>query len=210
MVEGIEWLGHDSFRITGSRTIYVDPWKLGAGQPTADIILVTHDHFDHFDKGDIKALSGPDTVVVGPPAVTSGLGGSAVTMSPGDSRDVRGVSITAVPAYNTNKRKPDGSFFHPPEAGYVGYVVDLDGRRIYHAGDTDNIPELRDIDVDVALVPVSGTYTMTADEAVQACEVLNAKVVVPMHYGDVAGSADDAEELRRRCRHAVEVLQLTR
>jgi len=210
MVDGIEWLGHDSFRITGSKTIYIDPWKLRPGQPKADIILVTHDHHDHFDKKDIEALSGPGTVVVGPPAVTSQLGGSPVTMSPGDSTEVQGVPISAVPAYNTTKRKADGSFFHPPEAGYVGYVITLDGRRIYHAGDTDNIPELSEIDVDVALIPVSGTYVMTADEAVQACEVLTAGVVVPMHYGDVAGTPADAEEFRRRCRHPVEVLQLTR
>jgi len=207
MVEGIDWLGHDSFRISGSRTIYIDPWKLGPGQPEADLILVTHDHFDHFSKADIEALRGPDTVIVGPPAVTSKLSGRVVAMSPGDSADVQGVTIAAVPAYNTNKRKPDGSFFHPREAGYVGFVIGLDGRRIYHAGDTDRIPEMDGITVDVALIPVSGTYVMTADEAVAACEAISAAVVIPMHYGDVAGSAADADELRRRCRHRVEVPQ---
>lgn len=210
MVDGIEWLGHDSFRITGSKTIYIDPWKLGPGQPKADLILVTHDHYDHFNKDDIRALSGPGTVVVGPSAVTSQLDDEAVTVSPGDSREFDGVTVRAVPAYNTSKRRPDGSFFHPPEAGYVGYVVALDGRLIYHAGDTDNIPELTEIDVDVALIPVSGTYVMTVDEAVAACDVLTARVVVPMHYGDVVGTAADADEFSRRCRHPVEVLERAR
>jgi L-ascorbate metabolism protein UlaG (beta-lactamase superfamily) len=207
MVEGIEWLGHDSFRITGSKVVYVDPWKLGPGATPADVILVTHDHFDHFSKEDIAAISGPATVVVGPPPVTSQLGGQAMSVHTGDTVEANGVKVTAVPAYNTNKFASPGKVFHQKGGDNVGYVFELDGRRIYHAGDTDSIPEMGEIDVDVALLPVSGIYVMTAGEAAEACHVMKAKVVIPMHYGEVAGTPADAERLSRICRYPVEVLE---
>ena len=207
MIEGIEWLGHDSFRFSGSRTVYVDPWKLSPGQPVADVILITHDHFDHFDKDDIKALSGPETVVVGPARVTSQLPDErVVTVRPGDTVDVNGVSVTAVEAYNTNKFREPGEVFHPKGLG-VGYVFEMDGRSIYHAGDTDSIPEMAAIEVNVALLPVSGTYVMTAGEAAEACHMIKADVGIPMHWGDIVGSQADAERLSRNCRYRVEVLE---
>jgi L-ascorbate metabolism protein UlaG (beta-lactamase superfamily) len=207
MVEGIEWLGHDSFRITGSKVAYVDPWKLARGASPADVILVTHDHYDHMSKGDIAAISGPQTVVVGPPSVTKQLGGQTITVRAGDTVDANGVIVTAVPAYNVNKFASPGKVFHDKGAGWVGYVFELDDRRIYHAGDTDSIPEMAEIDVDVALLPVSGTYVMTAGEAAEACHVMKASVVIPMHYGEVAGSVDDAQRLSRICRYPVEILE---
>lgn len=210
MVEGIEWLGHDSFRITGSKVVYVDPWKLAQGAAPADVILVTHDHFDHFSKPDIAAVSGPGTVVVGPPSVTGQLGGQTVTVSSGDTVEANGVAVSAVPAYNVNKFASPGKVFHEKGPENVGYVFELDGRRIYHAGDTDSIPEMDQIDVDVALLPVSGTYVMTAGEAAEACHVMKAKIVIPMHYGEVAGSAEDAQRLSRICRYPVEVLEKSR
>jgi len=209
MVEGIEWLGHDSFRITGSKVIYIDPWKIAPKAPPADLILVTHDHYDHFSKADIKNVSGPGTIVVGPPAVTSQLPGATVTVRPGDTVDAGGITVTAVPAYNVNKFASPGKVFHEKGSENVGYVFELDGRRIYHAGDTDSIPEMADIDVDVALLPVSGTYVMTAGEAAEACHVMKAKVVIPMHYGEVAGSDEDAVRLSRICRYPVEILEKT-
>ncbi|MBM3146975.1 MAG: MBL fold metallo-hydrolase [Actinobacteria bacterium] len=211
MVEGIEWLGHDSFRITGSRVVYIDPWKLAPGAPQADVILVTHDHFDHFSAPDIAAISGPRTVVVGPASVTSQLAGATtVTVRPGDTVEAGGVPVTVVPAYNTNKFRAPGQVFHEKGDQNVGYVFDLDGRRIYHAGDTDAIAEMDGLDVDVALLPVSGTYVMTAEEAAEACETIDARVVVPMHYGEVAGSVDDAERLLRICPYPVKILQKSR
>jgi L-ascorbate metabolism protein UlaG (beta-lactamase superfamily) len=206
MIEGIEWLGHDSFRFTGSRTVYIDPWKLGPGQPKADVILVTHDHFDHFSKEDIAALNGPSTVVVGPRSVTGGLSGQTISVQPGDTIDANGVTVTAVPAYNTSKFREPGKVFHPKGSG-VGYILEFDGRRIYHAGDTDSIPEMAGIEVDVALLPVSGTYVMTAGEAAEACHVIKADVVIPMHWGDIIGSRADAERLSRICRYRVEILE---
>jgi L-ascorbate metabolism protein UlaG (beta-lactamase superfamily) len=205
--EGIHWLGHDSFRIDGSVTMYIDPWKIAAGAPAADVILVTHDHYDHFSLPDIERLAGPGTVVVGPAPVTAQVRGhETITVAAGDAVSVGGVGILAVPAYNTDKFREPGRPYHPQEAGHLGYIVDLDGRRIYHAGDTDAIPEMARVVCDVALLPVSGTYVMTADEAATACDMISAGVVVPMHYGTVAGSAVDAARLQQVCGVPVVVL----
>lgn len=211
-MEGIEWLGHDSFRLTGSATVYIDPWRLSKGAAAADLVLVTHDHSDHFDKNDIASVSTPQTVVVGPAEVTGKLTGAQTrTVVPGETAVVGGVKVTAVPAYNLNKYSDPkaGVLFHPKEDGKVGYVVELDGRMIYHTGDTDNIPEMSDIDVDVALVPVSGTYVMTVDEALEACTRLKAKTVIPMHYATIVGDVGDAERFARECGLPVEVLTKT-
>jgi L-ascorbate metabolism protein UlaG (beta-lactamase superfamily) len=211
-MEGIEWLGHDSFRISGSATVYIDPWQLGKGAPPADLILVTHEHSDHFDQGDIASVSTPQTVVVGPAEVTGQLEGAQTrTIAPGQSLQVGGVKVRAVPAYNLNKYadRKAGLFFHPKADGKVGYVVEIDGRTIYHTGDTDNIPEMSDIDVDIALLPVSGTYVMTVDEALEACTRLKARTVVPMHYATIVGDLGDAQRFARECSLPVEVLPKT-
>jgi L-ascorbate metabolism protein UlaG (beta-lactamase superfamily) len=211
MLENIHWLGHDSFRLDGTVTIYIDPWKLPAGPPAAGLILVTHEHFDHLSVADITALSGPDTVVVGPVSVTSKLADrETVTVAPGDSVEVRGVGIEAVPAYNLDKYRAPGQPYHPREAGHVGYVVALDGVRYYHAGDTDAVPEMAEVRCDVALLPVGGTFTMTWDEAAAACDLLHATAAVPMHYGEVVGDAGDAERFRDRCSVPVTILPLER
>ncbi len=208
MLEHVHWLGHDTFRIDGSSTIYVDPWKLPAGQPPATGILVTHDHYDHLSLDDIDKVTGQGTIVVGPSCVTANLGSrNAVTIEPGQTVAVGSAKVTAVPAYNLNKYKAPGVVYHPRASGHVGYVVDMDGRRIYHAGDTDAIPEMDEIDVDVALLPVGGTYTCTAAEAVEACTRLRAKVVVPMHFGDIVGSEKDARVFEERCGLPVTILR---
>ena len=211
MLENIRWLGHDSFRLDGSMTVYFDPWKLPAGQPRAGLILVTHEHFDHLSAADIDALAGPGTVIVGPSSVTSQLAGrETVTVAPGDSVDVKGVAIEAVPAYNLTKFRAPGEPYHPREAGHVGYIVTLDGVRYYHAGDTDLVPEMKDVHCDVALLPVGGTFTMTWEEAAAACDVIDTTAAVPMHYGEVVGDAGDAERFRDRCSVPVTILPLER
>lgn len=209
MIENIHWLGHDSFRLDGSSTIYIDPWKLDAGAPPADLILITHDHFDHLSADDIARLATPETTVVGPASVTALVKGArTITVAPGDTITVGSVAVTAVPAYNIDKFRAPGEVFHPRAAGYVGYIVELDGRRIYHAGDTDAIPEMRDVRCDVALIPVSGTYVMTADEALEAVGMISAAVVVPMHYGDIVGTDADAARLKQSSPVPVEILAL--
>jgi L-ascorbate metabolism protein UlaG (beta-lactamase superfamily) len=194
--DGIHWLGHDSFRIDGAVTVYIDPWELVAGMPPADVILITHDHFDHLSLPDIERLAVPDTVVVGPAAVTSQVRGhETMTLAPGQEASVKGVKIAAVHAYNTTKFRRPGEVYHPRDDDHLGYVLELDGRRIYHAGDTDHVPEMDGLEVDVALLPVSGTFVMTAEEAAAACRSISAAIVVPMHYGKVVGGKDDAVKL---------------
>lgn len=211
MLEVLHWLGHDSFRLDGSVTVYIDPWKLPAGLPPAGLVLVTHDHYDHLSLPDIARVATPATVVVGPSAVAAKVKGwTTITLTAGEVTTIAGVVVSAVPAYNVDKFRAPGQPFHPRAAGGLGYVVNLDGVRYYHAGDTDLIPEMADVDCDVALLPVGGTYTMTAAEAARACDVLRARAAVPMHYGDIVGGGDDAEQFRRLCRVPVTILAVER
>lgn len=190
MYDRLHWLGHDSFRIDAEMTIYIDPWKLAKDSPPADLILITHEHHDHFSKEDIEKIRRRDTQVVVTPTVAQGLNGAVREVHPGDRVELEGVTVEVLPAYNIEKR------FHPRSAGHVGYVIAVDGLRIYHAGDTDAIPEMRDLAPDIALLPVSGTYVMNPDEALEAIRLLQPKLVVPMHYGDIVGTLADAERLR--------------
>ena len=211
MLENIHWLGHDTFRLDGSSTIYIDPWKLPAGARPADLILVTHDHFDHFSAADIASIGSARTTLIGPAAVTDQTSGlTTVTLAPGEAATVGGVTVTAVPAYNLDKFRGPGEPYHPREAGYLGYVVEMDGLRVYHAGDTDAIPEMNDVRCDVALLPLGGTYTMTADEAAAACDALGAATAVPMHFADLVGTQADAERFRELCGIPVTILPLER
>ena len=172
---------------------------------------MTHDHFDHLSLPDIDAIAGPDTVVVGPASVTGQVRGlETVTVAPGDSASVAGVEVLAVPAYNLDKFRAPGQPYHPRESGGVGYVVALDGVRYYHAGDTDVVPEMADVRCEVALLPVGGKFTMTWEEAVEACDLIGPAVAVPMHYGEIIGDSRDAERFRDHSRVPVTILPLER
>jgi len=186
----LHWHGHDSFHLDGPPSIWFDPWKIHGRPPAADIVLVSHDHHDHCSPDDVDKLRDPSTVVLAPQAAASKLGVARV-MAAGDTARVRGVTIQAVPAYNTNKFRAPGQLFHPKTAGHLGWLVEVDGFRIYFAGDTDFIPEMKHILCDVALLPISGTYVMTIPEAVKAAEEFCPRVVVPMHYGDIVGDDND-------------------
>jgi L-ascorbate metabolism protein UlaG (beta-lactamase superfamily) len=190
LVEKLHWLGHDSFRLDGPPVIYFDPWKLKGRPPGADLVLVSHEHHDHCSPDDVKRVSGPDTVVLAGGSAASQLPG-ARAVAPGDRLTVAGVEVEAVRAYNVNKYRSPGVPFHPRESDHVGYVVTVDRVRVYFAGDTDHIPEMADIGCDVALLPVSGTYVMTVEEAAGAARTLSPQIVVPMHYGAGIGTADD-------------------
>lgn len=190
--ENIRWLGHDSFRIDDQgKQIYIDPWKLSAKAVKADYILVTHSHYDHFSKEDIDKIKTDGTKIIGPADVAKELGKNTVAMSPNQEITIDRLKIKAIPAYNINKK------YHPRANNWVGYVITLsDGTSIYHAGDTDFIPEMKSLKVDIALLPVSGTYVMTADEAIQAANTFQPKIVIPMHYGTIVGSEKDAERFK--------------
>lgn len=187
----IDWLGHASFRLRGSKVVYIDPWKIDGEPHDGDLILITHHHYDHLSPEDIKRASKPDALLVMPEIAADKYGlpvGGIIAA--GGSFEHEGVKVEAVKAYNTNKK------FHPLSDGGLGYIVELDGVRIYHAGDTDTIDEMEQVDCDVALLPVGGTYTMTAEEAVVAVRKINPRVVVPMHWGDIVGERSDADYIR--------------
>jgi len=203
VVKKIAWLGHDVIRLEGSKVIYFDPYQITTHLP-ADIICITHDHFDHCSPEDTRKVQKSDTVIVTDAASAKKLTGDVRVVAPGDRLEVKGVEIEVLPAYNTNKE------FHPKAAAMLAFVVTLDGVRYYHAGDTDLIPEMKDIDADVAFLPVSGTYVMTADEAVEAAKTIRPKVAIPMHYGAIVGSEDDAVRFKKALEGEVEVFILSK
>ncbi|MCL4435270.1 MAG: MBL fold metallo-hydrolase [Thaumarchaeota archaeon] len=202
------WLGHDCFRIEGSRVIYTDPYKLMKRKP-ADLILVTHPHADHLSPDDIRKLVTKDTVVVAPESCIENLQPLDLKdvriVKQGDQLEVKDIEIRAVPMYNVNKFRSPGIPFHPKRFG-VGYVFKMNGTTFYHTGDTDLIPEMEGLKVDVMFTPVSGTYVMTAQEASQATMKIKPKLAIPMHYGSIVGSRIDAEEFSRYAGCRVEIL----
>lgn len=190
VVKNITWLGHDGFLIKGDgKAIVIDPFQLKECEP-ADVILVTHEHYDHCSPEDIQKIQKASTVIVTEANSAKKLSGDVRVVRPGEKLTVSGIPVEAVPAYNTNKS------FHPKQNGWLGFILTVDGVKIYHAGDTDLIPEMDSIKADIALLPVSGTYVMTAEEAVEAAKTIKPKLVIPMHYGAIVGSAEDA---RRFC-----------
>ncbi len=208
MVSNIHWLGHDSFRIKGDGlVIYIDPWQIEDG-PKADLILITHDHRDHCSPADVAKVQKENSVIVTVAAAAAKLSGQIQVVKPGDELRVKGIPISAVPAYNVNKFRSPGVPFHPRESGYVGFVVTVEGQRIYHAGDTDCIPEMGSINADIALLPVSGTYVMTADEAVEAAAIIKPQIAIPMHIGRGIGSLTDAERFKEKASVPVEILPM--
>jgi len=206
------WLGHDCFKVKAAGlTIYFDPYEIKGGEP-ADIVFASHGHFDHLSPGDIAKISTGETVVVTTPSSKPQLSGvklkEVLTVKPGDRVEVKGVEVQAVPAYNVNKFMSPGRVFHPKEEGGVGFLVTLAGVKIYHAGDTDLIAEMEGLQPDVALIPVSGTYVMTAEEAAEALKKIKPKVAIPMHYGSIVGSPEDAEKFRQLAPKEVQVVIL--
>lgn len=177
----LHWFGQASFRLDGPPTIYFDPViNFKAAPVPADIILITHAHGDHYDAGTLKKISSAETVIVTIPAIAEmlakdGVPGEVHSLQPGERTTVGEIKIEGVAAYNIDKR------YHPKEAGNLGFIITVGGIRLYHAGDTDAIPEMVDYHPDVAMIPIGGTYTMNPEQAVEAVGVLKPQVVVPMH-----------------------------
>lgn len=206
-LENLHWLGHASFRIDApTAVIYLDPWQLGDDSIPADLVLITHDHRDHCSPEDLAKIQTESTTIVTVAACEPKLSGDLKIVKPGDRLTVKGIEIQVVPAYNLTKFRSPGVPFHPRGDDYVGYLLTVEGQRLYHTGDTDLIPEMEAIETDIALLPVSGTYVMTADEALQAAEVLQPKVVIPMHIGRGIGSHQDAQTFKVRSSTPVEIL----
>lgn len=169
----VKWLGHAGFEITGTKKIYVDPFMINFSGG-ADFILLTHEHFDHCDKESVKKLQNKDTQIIGTLGCIKNLSGDTNSIIAGEAIRYRdGIKISAVDAYNINKT------YHPKEFG-LGFLITMDNVTIYHAGDTDSIPEMPS--ADIALLPIGGKYTMDINEAAEAARTINPKILVPMHY----------------------------
>jgi L-ascorbate metabolism protein UlaG (beta-lactamase superfamily) len=195
------WLGHDGYKLSlsGKTIIYVDPYQISKSHHNkndADIILISHNHFDHLSIDDLKQIIGNNTTIVSAKECIDQLrnvrAAETKGVAPGEKLTVLGVPIETVAAYNTNKH------FHPKADGKAGFIITLNNMRIYHTGDTDEIPEMSATEPDVALVPVSGTYVMTAEEAARAVneKIKPKKLAIPMHYGSIVGSEKDAVKFK--------------
>jgi len=206
----LTWLGHDGFRIEDGQVIYIDPFQIKEGAK-ADLVLVSHEHDDHCSIGDLKKIVTPNTVIVAHSQSKNELSKLRVAevkiVKPGDKLTLGSVTVEAVPAYNTNKFREPGKFFHPKEDGKLGFIVTVKGVRIYHAADTDHVSEMTGMAPDIALLPVSGTYVMTAKEAAEAAASIKPKVAIPMHYAAIVGSVKDAEEFKKLAKCEVRILQ---
>jgi len=210
----ITWIGHASFRLKGSRCVYIDPWKLDESPADGDVVFVSHSHHDHFSAPDVRKVLAESGVVVAPADVAGKLPPARV-LQPGQTIQAGAVTITGVAAYNVGKP------FHPKANRWLGAVFELDGVCIYYAGDTDRIQEMsalpgrassdergdRKARIDVALLPVGGTYTMNADEAAAAAADIAPAAAIPYHFGDIVGSPADAERFASGAGCTVHVLE---
>lgn len=200
MLEGFTWYRQSAVGWSGrGPTVYVDPWSADDDDPPADLIFITHAHDDHFRPDDIAKLTGGATRLVAPHDVARELSGDVTPVRPGESHEVAGVRFTTVPAYNVVEERLD---HHPKANDWVGYLLELDGTRTYHAGDTDHLPELEAVRADLAFLPIGGTYTMDAVEAGSLARAMSPGLAVPVHYGfrlddgELVGRRGDADRFR--------------
>jgi len=202
----IKWLGHSGFLIKNSSTIYIDPYNIKDGLEKADFILITHNHYDHCSVADIEKIIKEGTRIILTPDCQSKITrfNTPIKMEiiePGIELTFGEVRILAVPAYNIDKS------FHPKDEQGIGYVIKFNGTVVYHAGDTDFIPEMQKLTgyqqpgkEFIALLPIGGRFTMTVEEAVEAAKMIKPSLVIPMHYGSIVGTDDDAKEFVKLCR----------
>ena len=206
LLKGITHLSHASIRIERDKIIYIDPFKIDGSPNDADIIFCTHDHFDHLSTGDIKKVMKAESILVVPEdnakklkkMVKKGHVRDVIGVEPFNEYEAQGITFKTVPAYNLEKK------FHPKKNNWVGYIITIDGAAYYFAGDTDYIPEMNDIEADVAFLPVGGTYTMNAQEAAQAANSIKPKMAVPIHFGAIVGSRSDAETFKQNLDAGIE------
>ncbi len=192
MVENIKVFTHNSIRIqNGGKAIYIDPFKMKQAPHDADYILITHDHYDHFSPSDIAAVAKAETVLVVPEKMADktdkvkGSVGKTEAIAQGESKDICGFVLETIPAYNTLKP------FHMKSAGWVGYIFEAFGKRIYVAGDTDVTKEALAVKCDIALVPIGGFYTMDTKAAAELVNTIKPEIAIPTHYGSIVGSPED-------------------
>ena len=194
MLEGIEVLCHSSIRISKGKVIYIDPFKIDKTYNDADIVFVTHDHYDHYSEEDINKVKKENTIIVAPVDLSSKLlqiglkQENIIIVEPNKKYEIFNIKFETIHAYNINKP------FHPKKNNWVGYVIEIEGVKYYIAGDTDITEENKKVKCDVALIPVGGTYTMNAKEAAELINVIKPQIAVPTHYGSIVGKVKDGAE----------------
>ena len=194
MLEDIEVLYHSCIRMNKEKMIYIDPYHIEKNYNDADMIFITHDHYDHYSEEDIDKVRKNNTIFIVPENLLNKLikkginDENIITLDPGDAENIDGIKVEAIHSYNIDKP------FHPKENNWLGYVIEIDGVRYYIAGDTDITEENKIIKCDVAFVPVGGTYTMNFSEAAQLVNIIKPKIAVPIHYGSVVGTKQDATD----------------
>ena len=183
---------HSSIKMKGEKIIYIDPFKIEKQTNDADIIFITHDHYDHYSEEDIDKLINKDTIIVAPETVqVSYKSNEIVKVEPNKKYQVLGIKVETIPAYNINKQ------FHPKENKWVGYILQIEGKRYYIPGDTDITPENKQVKCDVAFIPIGGTYTTDSKEAADLINIIKPKTVIPMHYGCIVGSKEDEVKFKK-------------
>lgn len=194
MLEDIEVLYHSCIRMNKEKMIYIDPYHIGKNYNDADMIFITHDHYDHYSEEDIDKVRKNNTIFIVPENLLNKLikkginDENIITLDPGDAENIDGIKVEAIHSYNIDKP------FHPKENNWLGYVIEIDDVRYYIAGDTDITEENKNIKCDVAFVPVGGKYTMNFSEAAQLINIIKPKIAVPIHYGSVVGTKQDATD----------------
>lgn len=210
-MENVTWLGHAGFMFkdntTGLKIYYIDPFQIPAsGLEKADIIFVTHAHYDHLSPQDILSILKDNTVVVATPDSLEALNipkEQKFPVEPNNQYDVKGFHFETVPAYNV---KPERLEFHPQKNKWVGYIFEINGQKIYHAGDTDFIPEMRELaeqHLDIAMLPMGGTYTMDVEEMMEAARAIKPKKLIPMHYKMLLGTPEKIKEAEEKLKAGV-------
>ena len=199
MIENIEINCHSSIKISKEKVIYIDPFKIENEKYDADIIFITHDHYDHYSPEDIEKIIKENTIIVAPKTVKAlSKMKNVVSVEPNKTYEVEGIKIETIPSYNVNKQ------FHQKQNDWVGYILEIECVRYYIAGDTDITPENRQVKCDVAFVPIGGTYTMDYREAAQLVNEIKPKIVIPEHYGSIVGTKEDALKFQKLLNNDIE------
>lgn len=194
MLENVEVLYHSSIKIKGTKTIYIDPFKINENSNDADLVFITHDHYDHYSEEDIDKVKNENTIIVAPESLLKKLlkkginQNNIMLVEPGKEYTATGIKFETVPAYNFGKP------FHPKGNNWVGYIINIDEINYYIAGDTDLTDENKKVNCDIAFVPVGGTYTMNYTEAAELINIIKPRVAVPIHYGSIVGTKQDAQK----------------
>ena len=204
MLEGVKVLYHSSIKMNKEKVIYIDPYMIEKKSKDADIIFITHSHYDHFSEEDIEKIKNKDTTIVVPKDLFDKVKNNGfdenniITVEPNNKYEAKGIKFETVASYNTDKP------FHPKENNWVGYIINIKGEKYYIAGDTDINEDNKKVKCDIAFVPVGGTYTMTHKEAADLVNIISPKIAIPIHYGSVAGTKDDAKKFVRELKPNVQ------